>query len=100
MFHGSLDLDWPNRLIDYTENYYRYDIPHDDRLIFFGYSLDNNSDAGEHYDTLVLAARENGTKSKWKFMCDTFTAQYAILTKQTEISNRLGAIRLEDVNDE
>lgn len=44
-----------------------------------------------------MTATEKGFALNWKALCKSFAARFVSITEQTEISNRLDAISLEDV---
>lgn len=46
VFHGTFfESSWPNHLADYIENCKHWDVPDNDKVLFFSYTLADSSDA-------------------------------------------------------
>lgn len=49
---------------------------------------------------MIAKSKETGTVIRWEQLVDSFTNSYASKTKQTEISNRLEALKIDDVRED
>lgn len=67
------------------------------KQIFFWYFLTDNVNVREYYASLVIAARESGSLLRWKQVCESFATIFASFTKYVGSSNRLGALKLDNV---
>lgn len=49
---------------------------------------------------MMEQARTINTELKWRQLCDSFGNRYALMTKQTKISNWLDSLKIKDVKAE
>lgn len=102
VFEGEYESNWHSYITNYLETSKHWDIPVEDKVLFHGYSLANESDTRQNYDGIKASKKEASTPMKWRSLFNLFAACFACVTKQTELSNRLDEIKLKDVreNDE
>lgn len=94
-FDETFESNRYRHLADYVEKCEHWDVTEEDKFLFFRYSLADGLDVMNYYESLVVSLRETGVTLRWNKICDPFASQFTSIIKQTEISNRLHAIKLE-----
>lgn len=99
-FQGTFQSSWPTHIDDYNENCRHSDVSDDATVILFMYLWAHDWDACQCYESLISTAKQNRAPLKWKQLVEVFAARFSLITKQTEILNRLEVLKLGDVRNE
>lgn len=73
----EFESTWHSHLVDYDVNCRHRDVPDEEKVLFFGYSLLNKSNTRQYYDGIVTNAQEVGKTLRWGALCDLLSARFA-----------------------
>lgn len=87
-------------LDNYSDICAHWEMLDENKMSFFKFSLTNGTDPRYRYDVMVARSEEAKSPTTWIQMVESLANRYAPLTKQTEISSRLQAIRIDYVRED